>query len=84
MFDVKFTPKGEKDLKRLPRDIQKRVIKKIKFLSSQDDPLKFSKVLVDLPPTTHRFRVGNYRIAFYISGKKIYIDRIKHRKEVYL
>jgi len=83
MFDVKFTPRGKKDLEKLPKDIQKRVINKIKFLSSVANPLTFSKPLVNLPPATQRFRVGNYRIAFYVSGKVIHIDRIKHRREVY-
>lgn len=84
MFDVKFTPNGEKDLNKLPRDIQRRIVKKLQFFSSQENPLAFSKPLVNLPPATHRFRVGNYRIAFFIDSKTIYIDRIGHRREVYL
>lgn len=84
MFDVKFTPKGAKDLSKLPKELQERVIKKIKFFASSENPLAFSKSLVNLPPATHRFRVGDYRIAFYLQGDTIYIDRIKHRKEVYL
>lgn len=83
MFEVKFTPHGQKDLKRLPRDIQKRILNKIQFYSQQSDPLSYSKPLVNLPPTTHRFRVGDYRIAFYLEKQIIYIDRIKHRREVY-
>lgn len=84
MFDVQFTPRGQKDLKRLPQDLQTRFVKKIRFFSAQNDPLHFSKPLADLPPNTHRFRVGRYRIAFYISRNTIFIDRIRHRKEVYL
>lgn len=84
MFDVKFTPKGTKDLERLPKDLQGRIIKKLTFFSNQENPLMFSKPLVNLPPSTHRFRVGDYRISFYIDQNTIYIDRIKHRREVYL
>ncbi len=83
MYKVKFTPRGQKDLQKLPRDLHVRIIKRIQFFSSQIDPLYFSKPLIELPPNTHRFRVGNYRIAFYVSSGTIYIDRIKHRKEVY-
>ncbi|MBI2596587.1 type II toxin-antitoxin system RelE/ParE family toxin [Candidatus Daviesbacteria bacterium] len=50
---------------------------------NQADPLTFSKPLINLPPATHRFRVGNYRIAFYLDQTTIYVDRIGHRKEVY-
>lgn len=84
MFEVKFTPAGSKDLKKLSTEIQTRVLKKIDFFSSQPSPIAFASPLVNLPPTTHRFRVGDYRVAFFVSGKTIYIDRIRHRKEVYL
>lgn len=84
MSDVKFTLKGKKDLEKLPKEIQLRIIRKIKFFASQNDPLIFSQPLTNLPPTTHRFRVGPIRVAFYISKDTIYIDRIRHRKEVYL
>ena len=83
MFDVKFTPRGKKDFEKLPRDMQRRIVVKMQFFSSQPDPLVFSKKLIDLPPSTHRFRVGDYRIAFYIYVSTIVVDRIRHRREVY-
>lgn len=67
MFNVQFTPQGAKDLKNLTTEIQFRIIKKLKFYSQQEDPLAFSKPLVNLPPATQRFRVGDYRIAFYVE-----------------
>ena len=84
MFNVEFTPSGAKDLKKLSKELQQRVLKKIQFFATQENPLAFSKPLVNLPPITHRFRVGDYRVAFYIENKTIYIDRIRHRSEVYL
>lgn len=84
MHNVKFTPHGEKDLAKLPKDLQTRIIKKMQFFSSQPNPLTFSKPLADLPPATYRFRVGDYRIAFYIDQHTIYIERIRHRRDVYL
>ena len=84
MFEVNFTEHARKDLDKLSRDIQKRILKKLQFFSSQTNPIAFSKPLVNLPPATHRFRVGDYRVAFYIVGKIIYIERIRHRREVYL
>lgn len=83
MFDVKFTPRGRKDLEKLPKDIQRRIIKKLKFFSEQSEPIAFSKPLVNLPPATRRFRLGDYRIAFYIDEKTIYVERVGHRREVY-
>lgn len=83
MFDIKFTPRGQKDLEKLSKEIQQRIIKKLKFFSEQENAVTFSKPLINLPPTTHRFRVGDYRIAFYIDKSSIYVERIGHRKEVY-
>lgn len=83
MFKVKFTSQGKRDLQRLPKDLQTRVVKKLKFFSSQENPVLFSKPLVDLPPATHRFRVGSYRIAFFFEDEWILIDKIRHRREVY-
>ncbi|MEK7570805.1 MAG: type II toxin-antitoxin system RelE/ParE family toxin [Patescibacteria group bacterium] len=83
MYNVVFSPKGKKDLVKLPKDLQKRVINKITFFASVADPLSFAKPLVNLPPLTHRFRVGDYRIAFFIKGETLCIDRIEHRKDVY-
>lgn len=84
MFDIKFTPRGAKDLQKLPKDLQERIIKKLTFFANQENPLIFSTSLVNLPPATHRFRVGNYRIAFYIEVQTIYVERVRHRREVYL
>jgi mRNA interferase RelE/StbE len=84
MFEIKFTPHAQKELEKLSKDIQKRIIKKLTFFASQKDPLAFAKPLVSLPPMTHRFRVGDYRIAFYIVNQTIYIERIRHRRDVYL
>ncbi len=83
MFEIKFTPQGKDDLETLPKDLQSRITNKLTFYASTQTPLTFSKPLVNLPPATHRFRVGDYRIAFYIVQKTIFIERIKHRKEVY-
>ena len=84
MHKVVFTKNGKQDFDKLSGNIQKRIAKKLQFFSSQENPITFSKPLINFPPSTHRFRVGDYRIAFYIVSKTIYIDKIRHRREVYL
>jgi len=83
MYSIVFSPRGNKDLLKLPKNIQIRIAKKVTYFASQNDPITFAKPLVNLPPLTHRFRVGDYRIAFYVKEETIVIDRIEHRKEVY-
>lgn len=83
MYEIVFTPQSQKELANLSGDEQKRILKKLSFFASTDSPLYFSKPLVNFPPSTHRFRVGNYRIAFHILKSVIYIDKIGHRKQIY-
>ena len=83
MYRIEFTAKGKQALSKLDKTTQLRIIKKLQYFISQPNPLAASKPLVNLPPATHRFRFGDYRIAFYIEKDRIYIDRIGHRKEVY-
>lgn len=83
MFDINFTPRGTKEFRKIDREWQDRLFKKLKYFANQEDPIKFSKSLTNLLPATHRFRVGDYRIAFYIEQNTIFVDRIGRRKEVY-
>lgn len=83
MYKIYFTDHGKRDLEKLPRNIRLRIVAKLQFFSKISQPLIFSKPLINLPPATHRFRVGEYRIAFYISENCLYIEKIKHRKDVY-
>lgn len=83
MFNIKFTPRGAKELKKISPEWQIRLNKKLKYFANQPDPIKFSKSLTNLLPATHRFRAGDFRIAFYVEQNTVYVDRIGHRKEVY-
>lgn len=83
MYEIVFTPQSQKELTLLLRDEQKRILKKLNYFSQTESPLYFSKPLVNFPPSTHRFRVGNYRIAFHILKTVIYVDKIGHRKQIY-
>ena len=83
MFQIKFTPRGKKDLERLSREIQRFIRDKLLFYASSKNPLLFAKPLVNLPPATHRFRIRKYRVSFFIKEKTIYVERIRHRREAY-
>jgi len=36
MYNVQFSLSAQKDLQKLPKDIQKRIIKKLQFFASQE------------------------------------------------
>lgn len=83
MHAIQFTPRGERDFKSLPKEIQIRINKKLTDNASLDTPLIRAEPLINLPPSTHRFRVGSYRVSFYISGKTIFVERIEIRGQAY-
>jgi mRNA interferase RelE/StbE len=84
MFNIQFSPQAQKDLIKLQNDLQKRIIIKLQFFAKQQSPLMFAKPLTNTNPIAYRFRVGDYRIIFYIQNETINIIRIRHRKEVYM
>lgn len=83
MYAIVFTPRGKRELKKLPRNIQQRILKKLQENASLTDPLSRAKPLINLPPATHRFRIGKYRASFYLHKTTIYIERIESRGQAY-
>ena len=83
MERIVFTPAGERDFTRLPRQLQRRIMAKLALYLSTEHPLAFAKPLVNLPPATHRFRVGKYRICFYLERSTVIIDAIDASDDVY-
>lgn len=80
---IEFTPYGEREFNKLPFDVQRRIVEKIKMYISSGMPISFAKPLVNLPPATHRFRIGKYRACFYIQDSSIIIDGIDTRDSAY-
>jgi len=70
VFKIEFNPKAVKELEKLPLKVRKRILKKLKFYSSQENPLKFAKKISDPRFGEYRFRIGDYRLIFDFKGKK--------------
>ena len=83
MHQIKFTPRGERDFRKLPRFIQKFIKNKLLFYATQDNPLNFARPLTNLPPSTHRFRIRKYRASFFIKEKIIFMEEISVRGKAY-
>ena len=83
MFEILFTPRGEDDLKKLDAHISRIIMAKLSDYASRDNPLVFAKPLVNLPPASHRFRIGKYRVSFFIKQKTVFVERIELRGEAY-
>lgn len=83
VFNLVFTDKARKDIAKIDKVSQRRLVKKLKFYIEQEDPISFAKKLVDVSEGQYRWRVGAYRIVFDVEGTNIAILRVQHRREVY-
>jgi mRNA interferase RelE/StbE len=81
-YGVEFSKSAQKELNKLSPNIRIRVSKSI--LALADDPRKGS-VRPMVGSNSWRLRIGDYRIIYDISAKKIKILIIKvgHRRDVY-
>lgn len=83
MHSIALTPRGKRELDSFPKEIQRRIHKKLLENAALANPLVRSKPLVDLPPATHRFRIGKYRVSFYIEKQTIFVERVELRGQAY-
>jgi len=83
MYSYEFKPQAIRDLKKLPKDIQIRIIKKLDYFVSAEDPLVFADHLINYELGSHRFRVGDYRIIFDVVDEVLIILTLGHRREIY-
>lgn len=83
-YHVVFKPTAVKDLKKLPKTLQKRIKEKLEFYLKQTEPLDYAVLLVGNKKSgEYRFRVGDYRIVFDKDGDNLVILYIEHRRDVY-
>jgi len=86
-YKFQLSKKAKDDLWMLEKDIQKRILKKLKFYISSETPLKNAKKLKPPFDDLFRFRIGDYRVIFEIDNKGkltiLIILTIKHRKDIY-
>jgi len=80
-YNLVYTCRAEKDIKKLDPVIKRQISKTI--LKLQNNLLEYSEKLTNPEIGTYRLRIGDYRIVFDIEGKDVVILRIGHRKEIY-
>lgn len=83
MFTFEFKKKAAKEVDKLSSEIRERILKKLKFYSTQENPLRFAEKLKDERFGEYRFRIGDYRVLFDVGNHKINILKVGHRKDIY-
>lgn len=81
---VEYEPVAIADLEALTQAVRSRVINKINWLAENFDAITPQPLTADLSGF-FKLRVGDYRVIYEFDReeKVIFIDRIRHRKEVY-
>jgi mRNA interferase RelE/StbE len=83
MYKYEFTSPAAKDIKKLPPNIQKRIIKKLDYFVASSQPLSFAGRLTDYRIGSYRFRIGDYRVIFDLEDETLIILTLGHRKDIY-
>lgn len=80
-----FKPSALRDLKKLPKSVQKKIFNKLDFYIKSDRPLEFAEVIKYKTLGDFRFRIGDYRVIFDFDfkNKLIIILAVGHRKDIY-
>ena len=83
-YRVELTPKAHRQLKDLPRHVQKRIVRRLDLLA--DDPRQPGTKKLQGRPELRRVHVGkDYVIVYTIRQERVavLIVRIAHRKDAY-
>lgn len=78
-----FKPAALRQLRKLPKDIQRRILHKLEFFAVQPDPLEHAEPLVRHEIGEYHFRIGDWRVIFDIDNDTLVILLIGHRREIY-
>lgn len=83
-FTVLLTPSFERDLGRLPATAQEKVLEAIQRLATNPfgPPAKIKK-LKGKGIGQWRLEVWPYRLRYDVTGQKVVLYRVRHRKEIY-
>lgn len=88
MVSFIFTEDAKRAFLKMPKNIQDRIINKLKELKSHGDIFSVLKRLTHSEFATHRLRIGSYRLILQLKNHDekiiefIVLD-IGHRKDIY-
>ncbi len=82
-YQVIIQPTPRKALTKLPREVQRKVVKLLETLANQPRPEGVVKLAGD--DNLWRVRIGDYRVVYEIHDARliVLVLRIAHRKDVY-
>jgi mRNA-degrading endonuclease RelE of RelBE toxin-antitoxin system len=82
MVNVKVTPEALRQIDRLPRPIQQRILNVLMRLKHWP-AVSGAKPLRGRLSGHHRVRTGDYRLQFRLEGNDLIVERVGHRDGFY-
>lgn len=81
-YSVLIQPSAQKEIERLPKVAQSKVLKALVALTDNPRPMSCRKLV---GADAWRVRVGEYRIVYWIEDNVLSVEVVKvaHRKDVY-
>jgi mRNA interferase RelE/StbE len=81
---IEYEPEAIDDLEKLTRAVRERIVKKVIWLSENFEQVNPQSLTADLSGF-FKLRVGDYRVIYEFNREEevIFIDRVRHRSEVY-
>lgn len=82
-YTVLFKPSAARDFERLPRDMQRRLARRIDALA--DDPYPAGARKLQAAENLFRVRVGDYRVLYQVLARRlvVLVVRVGHCGDVY-
>ena len=81
IYRLVYTKRSVEDIQKLDTLARRRIGERLRSL--ENDPLGKSRKLLNPRIGTYRYRIGDYRAVFDISGRDVVVLRVGHRREIY-
>jgi mRNA interferase RelE/StbE len=82
LVKIYWTEDAVKDLGRLDKPIEQRVLKKISWLSNNFESITPEPLSGEFKGT-FKLRIGDWRVVYTVEGQTLIIQFIAHRREIY-
>jgi mRNA interferase RelE/StbE len=82
-YRVEFAPLARRQIKKLPREVQKRIIERVEELALSPRSAGVTKLVSE--ENLYRVRIGEYRAVYQIRDREliVLIVKVGHRREIY-
>ncbi len=82
-YDVQIRPAAWRQLQRLPKALQRRILDRLESLSKNPRPI--GSVKLTGSECTYRVRIGDYRVIYDVLDRAVVVLvlKIAHRRDVY-